>query len=524
MKRPFEDVVFTWARVWGTISLLAILVLPTDCIAAAKLTAIVGASIIDATGRAPIERGVLEIEGDRIVRVGTVDTRLPRNARVIRADGKYIIPGLMDANVHLVYGFSTEYLLRFQDRFADIIREGAQVALKSGVTTVFDTWGPLQPLQQVRQEITEGRIPGSRIFLGGNIVGLGGPFSPDFYASTDGISPETVTRIDAQYEEGVGSELAYMSPEGVRAAIQQYLTHGVDFLKFAISGHGNRNAAPVFSPRVTQVIVGEVRARGLPVVTHTTTVESLQMAVDNRVDVMQHCNLTGPTPIPEELLERIVQLKIACPMQIYPLRYLEHTLGPGYGRPPDQISDPQQHDLAVPLFNQQKLIERGAVILMMTDGGVPYAHDSLLQQVFLSHRYPGVEEDIVGFFGPGHAAWLRAAQEHGMKPMQILQAATRNVAAAYGKLKDLGTLEPGKFADFVVLNDNPLKDASHYSSIASVWKAGQQVDRARLPLHPVVSPVSLDGLQRKSGRGTSGRYSYAFKLTCGGVSDRSRCQ
>ena len=107
---------------------------------------VVGGTIIDGNGNAPVRDGVIVVDGERIISVGGPDTPIPTGAQRIDARGKYIIPGLIDANVHLIYGFSTEYLIRFQNQFEDIIREGAQIALKSGVTTVFDTWGPLDPL------------------------------------------------------------------------------------------------------------------------------------------------------------------------------------------------------------------------------------------------------------------------------------------------------------------------------------------------------------------------------------------
>ena len=67
---------------------------------------------------------------------------------------------------------------------------------------------------------------------------------------------------------------------------------------------------------------------------------------------------------------------------------------------------------------------------MMTDGGVAYPGDPLLDEVFFQHPYPGILEDIAGFFGNGHYAWLRGATEAGLSPMGVLQAATKNVAAA----------------------------------------------------------------------------------------------
>lgn len=471
---------------------LALLALPTASAVSAdsNLIAIVGGSIIDGNGGTPVHEGVIVIEGQRIIAVGGRDTAIPRNARRIDAGGKYVIPGLMDANVHLVYGFATEYMLRFEDQFEDIIREGAEVALKSGVTTVFDSWGPLQPLKKVRDEIDRGELQASRIFLAGNIIGLSGPFSSDFYASTESVGLETIQRINNMYEHGTGRELIYMAPEQVRDAIRAYLTNDVDFLKYAISGHAADDTGFIlFSPRVQRIIIGEARQARLTVQTHTTSVESLQMAVEAGVDLMQHCDVTVREQIPKDLVREIAERKIPCAMMTTPQRYLKHALGEKLTADPASISDSRQKFQVVSMLNRKMLIEAGATILMATDGGVPYLDCPLLQQVFFQNPYPEILEDIVGFFGNGHSAWLRGAAEAGMPSMDLLQAATRNVATAYKKLDDFGTLEPGKVADLLVLNANPLSDPANYAAIHLVMKAGTVVNREGLPTRRVLTPL-----------------------------------
>ena len=89
----------------------------------------------------------------------------------------------MDANVHLVLGSSIEFIVRYEGRYEDLIEEAAQVTLKNGLTTVFDSWGPLQPLLNVRDaHQRRGETTGSRMFVAGNIVGFSGPFGRDFNA------------------------------------------------------------------------------------------------------------------------------------------------------------------------------------------------------------------------------------------------------------------------------------------------------------------------------------------------------
>ena len=89
--------------------------------------------------------------------------------------------------------------------------------------------------------------------------------------------------------------------------------------------------------------------------------------------------------------------------------------------------------------------------------------------------------------GEAHFIWFRAMIEKGMTPMQASVAATRNKAAAYGKLDQFGTLEVGKLADLVVLNADPLEDIENTRKIHWVIKEGVIVDREALPVHPLLT-------------------------------------
>ena len=144
--------------------------------------AIVGATIVDGNGGAPIASGTIIIDGERIGAVGRSDTAVPSDARVIDGSGKFVTPGFIDTNVHLsLYGGHTperyETLVRYHDRQEDVVLEASQLHLKVGVTTVRDSYGVLPPLITVRDKIARGDEVGSRMLVAGNIVGWGGPFS-----------------------------------------------------------------------------------------------------------------------------------------------------------------------------------------------------------------------------------------------------------------------------------------------------------------------------------------------------------
>lgn len=207
-----------------------------------KKMAIVGATLIDGTGANPLPNAVIVFDQNKIISVsaGHADT-LPDDVQVIEAKGKYVIPGIVNANVHLIDGFAImlgsglEYLARFEGRYHEVIEESAQIALRSGMTTVFDTWNAHGPVLYARDRIASGQVPGARVYAAGNIVGMGGPFSADFSKESRNVATRTFAdRVDALFEAGVGRRLAALPPQEVRAIIRDYLSTGIDFLKFAI--------------------------------------------------------------------------------------------------------------------------------------------------------------------------------------------------------------------------------------------------------------------------------------------------
>jgi imidazolonepropionase-like amidohydrolase len=447
-----------------------------------------GATIIDGTGAAPLEGCDIIVQGDRIAHVGRPENSRAAdgNAQTIDARGKYAIPGLMNANVHLSFGiYSVERLARHLSYYSDdteaVVLEAAQVALKNGLTTVFDTCGLRRPLMAVRDKINSKSANGSRIYCAGWIVGFDGLFSEDFIAKAkDILTPTYVRRVNAMCVENVGRHLMWLTPAQVAEEVRSYIAKGIDFLKYASNEHvwASAGAFLTFSPKVQEAIVGEAHRAMVTAQAHTMSVEGLRVAVEAGSDLIQHANITGPVPIPDTTLE--LMAKNGTGAVVFPLaeRVLEWVLEHGHeqGRSMWQASD----------INTRNLIRSGAPLLLGNDGTV------IPTEVIADKRSSkgwaaAPDEKNIAPLGGGHFAWLEAMEEKGCPAMEMLKAATTNIAVAYRKDRDLGTLEVGKVADILILEANPLLAARNYRTIAAVIKDGLVIERGVLPTQPVLT-------------------------------------
>jgi imidazolonepropionase-like amidohydrolase len=317
------------------------------------------------------------------------------------------------------------------------------------------------------------------VFCAGWIVGLDGLLSRDFDAKTpETLSPFLVEAINGLCAENVGPALSWMTPEQVAREVRTYIGKGIDFIKYASNEHrwGDPTTSLVFSPRVQGAIVAEAHRAGITAQAHTTSVESLLVAVEAGCDLIQHCNITGPFPIPEGTLELIAERKTGAVVFPFTQRRFDWLMANcAIDRAYFATSD----------TNCRRLLQAGAKVLLANDGylgGPELAGDPRWNKFWLA---PG--EDNLNALDQGHFVWLKAMEEKGMAPMEMLRAATRNIAIAYGKDQDLGTLESGKFADMLILDKDPLQSAENYRSIHMVIKDGTVVDREALPLNPILT-------------------------------------
>jgi imidazolonepropionase-like amidohydrolase len=465
---------------------------------ASGVTAIVGATVIDGSGGAPLSNATVLIKDTRIAAVGPrASIEVPAGATVVDGSGKFVTPGFIDTNVHISLYANLETLARYVPRAQEVTLEGAQLELKHGITTVRDSYGDLQTLVKVRDMIARGDAIGPRMLVAGNIVGWGGPFSITFSWQRDsGLSPFQ-EQMNDRIAQGAGEELMDMTPGELRTAINKYMDKGTNFIKYGGTSHANAPVFIGFSPDAQKALVEEVHKRGLVAETHSTSIEGLRISVLAGIDLIQHPEVLDPREMPDDLVQLIKERKIIGSMlanQIGGAAWKRHlrtkeqnekkaaeaSKEAGERTTEKTLAERRQQarDLGLGIetrrLNAQKLIRAGVIVTPGTDNYVGTAPE------FRREPKPIWTEP-----GMGTITAIENLVELGMTPSQAIVAATANGALACRMQQDLGTVAVGKLADLLVLDADPLADIANIRKLRTVIKEGRVVDPASLPEKPV---------------------------------------
>lgn len=387
-----------------------------------RVVALVGGTVIDGTGKAPLPDATIVIVGDRIASIGPrATTPIPQGARQVDVRGKYITPGFIDANMHLMT--AGDQNMEVSSRVREALNFAFE-SLKHGVTTVRDTWGPLRGLLMARDSLAHGRALGARLLIAGNIIGL----------SSDPNSDLT---------EGTGRELLKLTDDSLHTVIDRYLDKGMDFIKISVTDHNAPEPQPLlFSETALQTMIREAHKRGLLVDSHTQTLEGLRMALRVGIDVFQHPELTHNQPVPDDILHEFQAKRVFCAI-----------FAGDYGTSSDVKPD-------VTAENARKLIRSGCQVVVATD--------------FTTFHRMWTDTE----FGAWTLNAIEALVSLGMTPMQALVAATRTGAMACGAERNYGTLEAGKYADVLVLAANPLEDIHNIEKLDLIIHSGRMINGA----------------------------------------------
>ncbi len=420
--------------------------------------ALVGASIFDGTGAALTEDGTVVIRGERIAEIGPRDqVTVPDDAEVVDARGHWIIPGLIDAHVHFfqsgsLYTRPDVIDLRRYWPYADEvawIRERLPATLAryiaSGITSVVDMAGPKWVLK-VRDLVEQT------------------PIAPRVAVAGVGLAPGLPPALSGEFAPGV----VVRDPQMARSEVQRLAARRPDFIKIW------------FVPTITmdldqefawiRAAIDESHALGLRVAAHATDLDLAKRMVQAGVDILVHSvdDEVIDSPFIEELKQRgtiyVTTLGVSAGYretltQNLRLSAIERRLGdPAVIDSLDDLSErfPQLRPRRVPPPNATVLLSN---LARVHAAGITVAAGSDAGNIGTLH-------------GPALHMELELMSQAGLSPREILVAATRNGAITMGREHDLGTLQPGKLADMVILNANPLEDIRNTRRIAFIVKSG----------------------------------------------------
>lgn len=429
--------------------------------AANKTILVKNGRVIDGTANDPLLNTSILIENGQFTKITKGDGLGPSEAVVIDATGKTVLPGLIDMHAHLLSGgFDT--LTEAIDSFdpPTQIRALKQM-LYWGVTSVYNPVQPLDSGLHLRAQAAANSFPSPRLFISGP-----GFTAPGGWAGS--LLP-----------------IARMEPSNLTEAEQQVnclADAAVDILKIYYDTQccAFLNPLPKLDTAIMERIIGEAHHRKLRVMLHAYDNRYHKDALRAGVDILAHSAVTAP--VDDEYLELAGTAKTLylATLSVYRDAFDEKSLR-------DFIAQ-DFVEKTVPKKTLDTLAEGGPLDDFAKVIKQPYMRDQFptiqanLRKVFESGVAIGVGPDtgVMGAF-PGLSVHreMELMVEAGIPPAQVLVAATR-IGAEYLGEQSLGTIEPGKIADLVIVNGNPLEDIKDTRNIEMVIKEGCFIDRERL--------------------------------------------
>jgi imidazolonepropionase-like amidohydrolase len=404
---------------------------------AAQVTAIKAGSLIDPDAGAALTDQVILIRAGKIEAVGR-GLAIPSGAAIIDLSNLTVLPGLIDCHTHLADGAhgGGDPISQLTKSASRVVLESvpnARVTLEAGFTTVRDV-GVYRALNDValRDAINRGDIIGPRMFVAGAYITITGGAG-----AMTGFAPDIQLPWDFHYGEA-------NSPWEVRQKVRLLAHDGADHIKVLSSGavltHGSNPKSQEFTLEELQAAVDEASHFGLRVESHAHSPDGIKNAIRAGVASVEHA-----TMIDDEGLALARQHGTYLDMDIYDEECIQED-GKNGKTPQDFL----EHDRELGQLqrdNFRKAVEAGLKMSFGTDSGV-CAYGQNAKQF----------------------AWM---VKYGMTPIQAIQSATSAAADLLGRSSELGSIQPGKYADVIAVAGDPLRDVSVLEHVRFVMKDGK---------------------------------------------------
>jgi imidazolonepropionase-like amidohydrolase len=425
-------------------SLLAALLLPLPLSLAAQQAPAKGtvvlraARLIDGSGAAPVQNGVVVVTDDRIVAVGTSGSvSVPAGARVIDLGDATLLPGFIDAHTHIIgrpLSDPASDIAAVKDipAYAAIVGvSNARKTLMGGFTTIRVLGSPDFDDVALRQAITNGVVPGPRMQVAAHSFGITGG-----HCDENGYTPGLE---DRDYRTGVADGV-----DEVRKAVRYQVKYGADVIKICATGgvlsEGDAVGATQYTLEEMQAVVSEAAKLDRKVAAHAHGTEGIKLAVRAGVASIEHGSF-----LDEEGARMMAQRGTFLVPTISAGEFVENAAKSGRLT---GLRAEKALAAAQGMRSSVRLAQRlGVPIALGTDAGVG------------EHGANGHEFTLMVTWG-------------GLTPMQSIVAGTSNAAKLLGWEKQIGTLAPGKWADIVAVPGDPTSDIKLMEKPSFVMKGG----------------------------------------------------
>jgi imidazolonepropionase-like amidohydrolase len=396
------------------------------------------ARLIDGSGKAAIQNGVIVVTDNMITAVGAASSvRVPAGARVIDLGDATLLPGFVDAHTHVIGrvlgdpGGNTA-AVRDYDSFAAILgTRNAQNILMAGFTTIRNVGASNFADMALRKAINEGFVPGPRMIAAGYSLGITGG-----HCDENGFRPGL---MDKGIREGIAN-----GPDEIRAAVRYQVKYGADVIKTCATGgvlsEGDAVGATQYTYEEMKALVDESHKLERRVAAHAHGTEGIKIATRAGVDSIEHGSFLDDE---------------GAKLMVRSGTYLVPTLMAG-----EQVEKLAKSNVLTGLIAQKAYAAAAAM-----RNGIKIAKRNNVKIAL------GTDSSVIPHGNNGHE-FVLMSEWGGLTPMESIVAGTMSGATLLGWEKNIGSLEAGKWADIVAVPGDPLTDIHRMESTVFVMKNG----------------------------------------------------
>ncbi|MBE3584417.1 MAG: amidohydrolase family protein [Limnochordaceae bacterium] len=382
--------------------------------------------LLDGTRREPVADGAVVVHNGQILYAGPAGSMPDVAGEVVELPGTTLLPGLIDAHVHLTMDGSADIVQRVTTDTLPMATVRAVVnaerLIRAGITTVRDCGCQGNINIDLARMVSQGIIR----------------MAPHILAAGPAIC------MTGGHGHFIGWEVD--GPDEVRKAVRKVIKAGADVIKLIATGGvitpGVTAGAPQFSLEELRVAVEEARKAGLTVAAHAHGAEGIKNALRAGVTTVEHASY-----VDDEGIQLFLETgAIFVSTLLASRRQVEHL-----HEVPDYVAYKISRHIDIESHSVRRLIAAGVPAAGGTDAGTPFnPHGDLAEQLIM-------------------------LAEHGLGTMGAIEAGTRISARALGIEHLTGTLEAGKRADILAVQGNPAENLEHLKQVVAVWKSGERL-------------------------------------------------